>query len=161
VRLEERCLLAWTSLGPGPQTEGWFTWGFAPLNDWVPWQQNVAGRVADLAVHDDGNGNPVLLVGSAGGGVWKSTDFTGANPTWSPRSDLVGLSTPQTARGAGALNIGSIAVDPTNPNIVYAGTGEPHWTGTARGSCAPWTEATPGPSSPLVLRTFQMGSSST
>ena len=48
--------------------------------------------------------------GATGGGVWKSTD--GAN-TWSPVFDK-----------AGAPSIGSIAIAASDPNVVYAGTGE-------------------------------------
>jgi photosystem II stability/assembly factor-like uncharacterized protein len=48
--------------------------------------------------------------GSTGGGVWKSTD--GAM-TWSPTFDKEGTSA-----------IGSIAVSASNPNVLYAGTGE-------------------------------------
>ena len=48
--------------------------------------------------------------GATGGGVWKSTD--GAL-TWSPVFDKEGTS-----------SIGSIAVADSNPNVIYAGTGE-------------------------------------
>ncbi|HXR97753.1 MAG TPA: hypothetical protein VN709_07910 [Terriglobales bacterium] len=50
--------------------------------------------------------------GSAGGGVWKTTD---AGRTWEPISDT----------GIPIGSIGAIAVAPSNPNIVYVGTGEP------------------------------------
>ena len=48
--------------------------------------------------------------GATGGGVWKSTD--GAL-TWAPVFDK-----------EGASSIGSLAVANTNPNVIYAGTGE-------------------------------------
>ncbi len=48
--------------------------------------------------------------GATGGGVWKSTD--GAI-TWSPVFDK-----------EGTASIGSIAVANSNPNVIYAGTGE-------------------------------------
>ena len=50
--------------------------------------------------------------GSVGGGVWK-TENDGR--TWSPISD----------QGIPVGSIGAIAVAPSNPNIVYVGTGEP------------------------------------
>jgi photosystem II stability/assembly factor-like uncharacterized protein len=51
-----------------------------------------------------------VYVGTAGGGVWKSTD-SGEN--WTPKSDY-----------QVALAIGAIAVDPNQPLHVLAGTGE-------------------------------------
>ena len=48
--------------------------------------------------------------GGVGGGIWKSTD--GAN-TWSPIFDKEGTSA-----------IGSLAVAPSDHNVIYAGTGE-------------------------------------
>src|ERR1039457_3635169 len=56
--------------------------------------------------------------GATGGGVWKSTD--GAT-TWKPVFDREKSS-----------SIGSLAVAPSDPNIVYAGTGE----GCIRGNAA-------------------------
>jgi photosystem II stability/assembly factor-like uncharacterized protein len=50
--------------------------------------------------------------GSVGGGVWKTEN---AGRTWSPISD----------QGIPIGSIGAIAVAPSNPNVIYAGTGEP------------------------------------
>ncbi len=52
----------------------------------------------------------IYYFGGVGGGVWKSTD--GAT-TWSPIFDKEGTSA-----------IGSVAVAPSDPNIIYVGTGE-------------------------------------
>jgi photosystem II stability/assembly factor-like uncharacterized protein len=49
--------------------------------------------------------------GSVGGGVWKSTN---AGRTWTPVFD-----------SASAASIGAIGVAPSNPNVIYVGTGEP------------------------------------
>ncbi|HWK10175.1 MAG TPA: hypothetical protein VNR64_09000, partial [Vicinamibacterales bacterium] len=69
----------------------------------------AAGRIASAAgVPGDPN---VYYLGSASGGVWKSTD--GAQ-TFVPIFD----DQPVAA-------IGSIAIAPTDPNIVWVGTGEP------------------------------------
>lgn len=76
----------------------------------------VSGRLQAIAVHPtDPN---IVYVGGAQGGVWKTTNFLAATPTWQPMSD-----------NEASLAIGSLAIDPVNPNIVYAGTGE------AAGSC--------------------------
>jgi len=48
--------------------------------------------------------------GSTGGGVWKTTD---GGQTWKPVSD-----------GFFGGSIGAVAVAPSDPNVVYAGTGE-------------------------------------
>jgi photosystem II stability/assembly factor-like uncharacterized protein len=74
---------------------------------------NIGGRIADLAVH------PMdaftLYVGAAEGGVIKTTD---GGSTWTPTFDDVET-----------LSIGDLAIDPTHPDIIYAGTGEPNGGG--------------------------------
>lgn len=91
---------SWTSLGPKPivsaASVNAFTYG------------NVSGRVTSIAV--DPATPTTVWAGSAGGGVWKSTD---SGVTWLPMTD-----------GAVSGGIGAIAIDPTNSQIVYAATGE-------------------------------------
>lgn len=53
-----------------------------------------------------------FYMGSVGGGVWKTEN---AGRTWFPISD----------QGIPIGSIGAIAVAPSNPNIIYVGTGEP------------------------------------
>jgi photosystem II stability/assembly factor-like uncharacterized protein len=56
-------------------------------------------------------GNPlVYYVGTASGGVWKTTD---AGVTWKPVFDDQPIS-----------SIGAVAVAPSDPNVVYVGSGE-------------------------------------
>lgn len=75
---------------------------------WTPvGPNNIGGRVTALAVAPGGS---VVYLGAADGGVWKSTD-SGAH--FLPQSDREAWS-----------SIGALALDPFNPNIVYAGTGE-------------------------------------
>jgi hypothetical protein len=72
-----------------------------------------AGPVADgrIAAAAAVTGKPgVYYAGAASGGVWKSTD---GGATWKPTFD----SQPSQA-------IGALAVSQSNPNIVWAGTGE-------------------------------------
>jgi photosystem II stability/assembly factor-like uncharacterized protein len=67
------------------------------------------GRVTAVAGHQH---QPyVYYMGTTGGGVWKTTD--GAM-TWVPVTD--------STRMAGS--IGAVAVAPSDPNVVYVGTGE-------------------------------------
>ncbi len=69
----------------------------------------TGGRIADItAVHE--GPRLTIYIGSAGGGVWKSVD---GGITFKPIFDK-----------QPSLSIGSIAVDPSNHQIVWVGTGE-------------------------------------
>jgi hypothetical protein len=77
---------------------------------------NVSGRVTSIAVDPAVSGT--AYAGSAGGGVWKTTDG-GAH--WAPTTDSL-------ATGA----IGAVATGPGGtgqPTVVYAGTGEDNLCG--------------------------------
>lgn len=66
------------------------------------------GRVDDIAVHPD---DPhTFLVGLATGGLWKTTNNA---TTFRPVFDIYGTH-----------SIGAVAYAPSNPDIVYVGTGE-------------------------------------
>lgn len=79
----------------------------------VPWQHlgptNISGRATDIAIADSGPARRIY-VGFASSGVW-ATDDGGA--AWRPIFD----DQPSTS-------IGDIAVAPSNPNIIWVGTGE-------------------------------------
>ncbi len=99
---------AWVSLGPAPIGEGQ-TFGLPRVA--------VSGRVSTIALDPGYNGssNRTIYLGAAMGGVWRSRD-NGA--TWTPLTD-----------DQPSLAMGALAIDPTNPNIIYAGTGEAHFSG--------------------------------
>jgi photosystem II stability/assembly factor-like uncharacterized protein len=84
----------------------------APANIISSWEcvgpTNIGGRITSLACHP---AHPERIwAGAAGGGVWQSRD---AGQTWqSCWSDQ------------DILNIGSLAVDPRDPDTIYCGTGE-------------------------------------
>lgn len=76
------------------------------------WKQigpyDIGGRITSIAVHPtDGK---TLWIAAADGGVWKSSD---TGNTWAPVMDF-----------ENAITMGAIAVDPNNPDVLYAGTGE-------------------------------------
>jgi photosystem II stability/assembly factor-like uncharacterized protein len=68
------------------------------------------GRVDDIAVHP--GDVRTLFVGFATGGLWKTTNM---GTTFRPVFDTYGTH-----------SIGDIAIAPSNPDIVYVGTGEPN-----------------------------------
>jgi len=69
---------------------------------------NIGGRVRSIVVNPGNSAH--ILIGSVSGGIWKSTD---GGASWIPKSDSLDV-----------MAIGSMVIDPTNSNVVYAGTGE-------------------------------------
>ena len=91
--LEDRTLLAapppylWSLLGPSPQQD---PNGILDLASGAPGRPaDVSGRVSALAYSKDiGGGVHALFLGSASGGIWRTTSFDARtenlanNPTW-------------------------------------------------------------------------------
>ena len=91
----------WVSIGPTPGF--YFSYG------------NISSRVVTGAYHPS---NPnTIYIGPANGGVWKSVD-SGVN--WIPLTD-----------NQPSMAMGAIAIDPVNPDIIYAGTGEATYSGAS------------------------------
>jgi hypothetical protein len=86
------------------------------LNGQTVGNQPVAGRVAGLAISSGGG---VVYAASANGGVFRSSN--GAT-TWQSLMDRFDLN--PTSFASASLVCGAIAIDPTDPNRVYVGTGE-------------------------------------
>jgi photosystem II stability/assembly factor-like uncharacterized protein len=77
---------SWTWLGPG----------------------NIGGRIRAIVIHpQDPN---VMWVGSASGGIWKTTN---GGADWQPLDDFMA-----------SLSVGCMALHPDDPDLLYAGTGE-------------------------------------
>ena len=68
----------------------------------------LSGRVADLIIHPDDES--VWYVAAGSGGVWKSIND---GVTFKPIFDK-----------QGSYSIGTLATDPSNPNVIWVGTGE-------------------------------------
>lgn len=122
--LESRILLAWEPLGPLPQT-GW------PVPNSI-FAMDVAGRVTSLAYSSKFDGkNDEIIMGTAGGGIWIIRD--GQKPyNWRPITetfdDVNGNAITNHTLIAGIKAIGAVTVDPNDPKIIYAGTGEANYS---------------------------------
>lgn len=92
----------WVSLGP---TTSAFTQNGITLN------KVDSGRLRTILA-DPADGNTVYAL-SAGGGLWKTTNFLNATPTWTPKTDALG----STAGGAVAFG--------RTTSVLYVGTGDP------------------------------------
>jgi photosystem II stability/assembly factor-like uncharacterized protein len=68
----------------------------------------TSGRIGDIAVHPDDK--HTWMVAVASGNVWLTEN---AGTTWTPVFD-----------GEGSYSIGCVTYDPTNPLVVWVGTGE-------------------------------------
>jgi hypothetical protein len=83
----------------------------------LTWQErgpnNIGGRTRAILIDKrDATGNTVFA-GSVSGGLWKTTNFLSASPTWTVINDFL----PN-------LAITCLVQDNTNQNTLYAGTGE-------------------------------------
>lgn len=89
--------------------------GFPGSNgDWVlEGPLNINGRVNCIEVHPQNS--QVFFIGSASGGIYKTSD--GGN-SWVP-----------VFRDFPYLAVGDIAINPQDPQIIYAGTGDPNISG--------------------------------
>ncbi|HEX6182155.1 MAG TPA: hypothetical protein VFZ47_12970, partial [Chitinophagaceae bacterium] len=93
---------------------------FAPVSPWIPLApKNFGGRILCLAFHPT-NQN-IMWVGSASGGLWKTTNGgTGAAD---------GINWTNVPTGFPVLGISAIAINNSNPNELYLGTGEVYNSG--------------------------------
>ncbi len=69
---------------------------------------STSGRIADIAVHPDNHN--IWYVAAASGGVWKTTNH---GTTFKPIFDSYG-----------SYSTGCVTMAPTNPNVIWVGTGE-------------------------------------
>jgi len=91
-------LPVWTSIGPNEINS------LPALSHWGI----LSGRVRALAVHPT---DPLTVyIGAACGGIWKTTD---GGESWMNIGEELE-----------SLSFGAIAIDPANPEIIYAGSGE-------------------------------------
>jgi photosystem II stability/assembly factor-like uncharacterized protein len=101
----------WTQIGPQPLR--------------IDNEQNFqgagpdSGQVTDIAIDPRNTTDQVIYIAANDGGIWKSTDGGGH---WTAKTDFM----PSNSMGA-------VALDPGNPSIVYAGTGNAFNNGFFKG----------------------------
>ncbi len=88
----------------------WVGVGPAPLRSFNTLRPD-SGQVLDIAIDPRGQADQVIYIACNDGGIWKSTD---AGDSWLPTTELMP-----------SLSMGAVALDPSNPDVVYAGTGNP------------------------------------
>ena len=99
------------ALPPPLSTATWTAVGPASLREWSNY--TVSGRVTGIAASaSDPN---TIYLAAAGGGVWKTAN---AGASWIPLTD-----------NQATLAMGAIAIAPSNPKVIYAGTGEANNSG--------------------------------
>ena len=108
--------LSWTLMAQGPgatqQVQPAASYSNDPLIAPLKWRNvgnaNLVGRISAIDALE--NDFAHVIVGSASGGVYKSTN---AGVTWTPIFD-----------NYGAASIGDVAINQKNPDIIWVGTGE-------------------------------------
>jgi hypothetical protein len=88
--------------------------GWAGRSSWFSvGPTELSGRILDIAF--DPTNTDIVYAGAASGGLWKSVD---AGASWSSSTDLLPV-----------LEVGAVAVLPSNPQIVLLGSGEGNGAG--------------------------------
>ncbi|WP_146408387.1 dockerin type I domain-containing protein [Allorhodopirellula heiligendammensis] len=114
--LEERRLLAvdfaglvdWTPQGPSPSING----QVEQIASTGPGDDPVVGAIHTVALHP--TDSDIAFLGGTNGGVWRTNNFTAANPTYEPMIDQFR-----------SLSTGALEFDPTDPtnDTIVVGVG--------------------------------------
>ncbi len=110
---------AFTALGPAPERMT----GCSGCFDYGVTQGRVNAIVVDPTTTT--NGSIVAYIGSVGGGVWKTTNCCSGSTNWTLLTNDPLIST---------TAIDTLAIDPNNHNVVYAGTGDLNFGSFSMGS---------------------------
>ncbi len=93
---------SWVNLGP---TDASFQW------NGTFYSEVDSGRAAGIQV--DPRDPQVVYFATSGGGVWKTFNFSAANPSWFPITETLGN-----------IAIGAMDMDPNAPDTLYLGLGD-------------------------------------
>ena len=69
---------------------------------------NIGGRIRAILIHPTATN--IMWIGGVDGGIWKTTN---SGASWFPLNDFMAN-----------LAVVTLVMDPTNPNVIFAGTGE-------------------------------------
>ncbi len=94
---------------------------------------NIGGRTRSLLVDPNDPTKKTLWAGSVGGGLWKTTDITVANPVWTPVNDFFSN-----------IAVTTITYQPGSPSIMYFGTGEGYFNADAMRGLGIWKSTDAG-----------------
>src|SRR5947208_1740514 len=78
----------------------------------IQYSEIDSGRVRQILAHP--MDPDVLFIATAGGGVWKTYTATAPTVLWEPLTDALG-----------STAVGTLAMDPSNPDILFLGFGDP------------------------------------
>lgn len=77
---------------------------------------NVGGRTRVIMFDANDATNKTVFAGSVSGGLWKTTDIFASEVVWQPVNDFFGN-----------MAVTALAQDPSDPDIMYFGTGEGYY----------------------------------
>lgn len=82
--------------------------------------KNVAGRTRTIMIDPNDATKKTIFAAGVNGGIWKTTDITLSNPTWTPVDNFMTN-----------LAVTTLTYDPTSTTTMYAGTGEGYFNADA------------------------------
>jgi hypothetical protein len=110
------CLL---TRSPTSLAEGWISVG--PFGTPLSNNDVISGQTNAVAI-DPRTAN-VIYLGASEGGVWKTQD---GGASWVPLTDTQLVRRLPSGVPKGTTSIGALAINPSNPQTIYAGTGDPN-----------------------------------
>lgn len=94
---------------------------------------NIGGRTRSILIDPNDATKKTVWAGSVGGGLWKTTDITVANPVWLPVNDFFSN-----------IAVTTITYNPSAPLTMYFGTGEGYFNADAMRGLGIWKSTNGG-----------------
>jgi len=112
----------------------------------VNWEErgpdNVGGRTRAILIDANDPTGQTVWAGGVAGGIWKTSSITANPPGWSPINDFFEN-----------LAVTAIVQDPSNPQVMYFGTGEGWFNGDAVRGLGLWKSENGGDTWDALLST--------